>query len=167
MRQRNQLGFERYGRITRRAQFLLDMDWMVPWSELAALVEPSGLTGIDWSRQPQRRLERMVRVYFLQQWFNLSDSEVEEALYDSEAMREFAGIDLRLEAAPDEVSVCQFRMLLEQKRRGKKLVATVNEYLRRNGVQIENGTIVDATIIGAVAVPKSALPRSREGKRAS
>jgi IS5 family transposase len=166
MRYRNRLGFERYGRITRRAQFLLDMDWMVPWSELAALVEPSGMTASDSGQEPFRRLERMVRVYFLQQWFNLSDSEVEEALYDSDAMRGFAGIDLRLEAAPDEVSVCQFRMLLEQKRRGKKLVATVNEHLRRNGVQIENGSIVDATIIGAAALPKAALSKAREGKRA-
>jgi IS5 family transposase len=143
------------------------MDWMVPWSELAALVESSQMTASDRSPEPQRRLERMVRIYFLQQWFNLSDSEVEEALYDSEAMRGFAGVDLRLEAAPDEVAVCQFRMLLEQKRRGRKLLATVNEYLRRNGVQIENGAIVDASIIGAAALPKSALPKSRDAKRAS
>ena len=102
----------------------------------------------------------MVRVYFLQLWFNLSDPAVEEALYDSAAMRGFVGIDLGSEAAPDETTVCKFRHLLERNKLGKKLLAAVNEYLRRNGIKISSGTIVDATIIG---VPSST--KNKDGKR--
>jgi IS5 family transposase len=97
----------------------------------------------------------MVRVYFLQLWFNLSDPAVEEALYDSAAMRSFAGIDLGREAAPDETTVCKFRHLLERHKLGKPLLKLVNEYLKRNGIKISNGTIVDATIISAPSSTKN------------
>ena len=102
----------------------------------------------------------MLRVYFLQLWFNLSDPAAEEELYDSAAMRNFAGIDLGVEAAPDETTVCKFRHLLEKHKLGKKLLATVNEHLRRNGIKITTGTIVDATIIGAPSSTKN-----KDGKR--
>jgi transposase, IS5 family len=94
-------------------------------------------------------LERMLRIYFLQAWFNLSDPAVEEALYDSATMRVFAGVDLGQEAAPDETTVCKFRHLLERHKLGKQLLETVNRHLKRQGIKITNGTIVDATIISA------------------
>ena len=97
----------------------------------------------------------MLRIYFLQLWFNLSDPAVEEALYDSASMRDFAGIDLGAEAAPDETTVCKFRHLLEKHKLGKRLLVSVNEYLRRNGIKISNGTIVDATIISAPSSTKN------------
>jgi IS5 family transposase len=102
----------------------------------------------------------MLRIYFLQLWFNLSDPAVEEALYDSTSMRGFVGIDLGVEAAPDETTVCKFRHLLEKHKLGKNLLTTVNEYLRRHGMKISNGTIVDATIIGAPSSTKN-----KDGKR--
>jgi len=153
-------GLERYGRMTRRAQFLADMDWMVPWARMAEQVQPycAQLDGA-YARAP-RWLERMLRIYFLQLWFNLSDLAVEESLYDSAAMREFARIDLVVEAAPDAAAIGRFRDLLQRRRLEKKLASQVTEQLRRSGIQIENGTIVDATTIG---MPSSA--RVKEGKR--
>ena len=104
-------GFERYTKKTRREVFLEEMEQVVPWRELCALIEP------HYPKAGNGRLpvgvERMLRMYFLQQWFNLSDPAVEEALYDSPVMRQFVGIDLGQEPAPDETTVCKFRHLLE------------------------------------------------------
>jgi IS5 family transposase len=97
----------------------------------------------------------MLRMYFLQQWFNLSDPAVEEALYDSPLMREFVGIDLGREPAPDETTVCKFRHLLEEHQLGAAMLATVNEQLQKKGVRIATGTIVDATIIHAPSSTKN------------
>ena len=160
MKQQTLTGFEKFGKTTRRAQFLADMDRIIPWKELAAAVEPVYPKGSDAGGRPPIPLERMLRIYFLQLWFNLSDPAVEEALYDSVAMRSFAGIDLGAEAAPDETTVCKFRHLLERNKLGKTLLKAVNQYLRENGIKIANGTIVDATIIGA---PSST--NNKEGKR--
>ena len=91
----------------------------------------------------------MLRMYFLQQWFNLSDPAVEEALYDSVVMREFVGIDLGREPVPDETTICKFRHLLEEHGLGGEMLETVNIYLQGKGVRISTGTIVDATIIHA------------------
>jgi IS5 family transposase len=102
----------------------------------------------------------MLRIYFLQLWFNLSDPAVEEALYDSVSMRSFAGIDLGVESVPDETTVCKFRHLLERNKLGKTLLRAVNEHLHRSGIKIANGTIVDATIIGAPSSTKN-----KDGKR--
>jgi IS5 family transposase len=102
----------------------------------------------------------MLRIYFLQLWFNLSDPAVEEALYDSVAMRSFVGIDLGVEGAPDETTVCKFRHLLERNKLGKVLLTAVNDHLHRSGIKIAKGTIVDATIIGAPSSTKN-----RDGKR--
>jgi IS5 family transposase len=146
-------GLERYGRMTRRAQFLADMDWMVPWARMAEQVQPYCPQIEAESLAAPRWLERMLRIYFLQLWFNLSDLAVEESLYDSAAMREFAGIDLLAEAAPEATVIGRFRELLQRKRLEKKLASQVTEQLRRSGIQIENGTIVDATTIG---MPSSA-----------
>ena len=110
--------------------------------------------------RPPIPLERMLRIYFLQLWFNLSDPAVEEALYDSDAMRRFVGVDPGGEAAPDETTVCKFRHLLERNKLGKKLLRAVNEHLQRNGIKMSNGTIVDATIIDAPSSTKN-----QDGKR--
>jgi len=100
-------------------------------------------------------LERMLRVYFLQQWFNLSDPAVEEALYDSLAMRQFAGIDLGREPVPDETTICRFRHLLELHDLGRALFEEVHRHLEANGMKVSTGTIVDATIINAPSSTKN------------
>ena len=151
-------GFERYTKKTRRAQFLEEMEQVVPWGKLCALVEP------HYPKEGNGRrpvgVERMLRVYFLQQWFNLSDPAVEEALYDSVVMRDFVGIDLGREPVPDETTVCKFRHLLEEHGLGGEMLETVNLHLQSQGVRITTGTIVDATIIHAPSSTKN-----REEKR--
>jgi len=155
MKQQTLAGFERYSKMTRRARFLAEMDCIVPWAELQAVVEPFYPKVSEAGGRPPIPLERMLRIYFLQLWFNLSDPAVEEALYDSESMRRFAGIDLGQESVPDETTVCKFRHLLERNKLGKKLLSTVNEYLARSGIKISKGTIVDATIISAPSSTKN------------
>ena len=146
-------GFERYTKKTRRAQFLEQMEQVVPWRELTALIEPFYPKAGN-GRRPVG-LGRILRVYFLQQWFNLSDPAVEEALYDSPLMRQFVGIDLGREPVPDETTVCKFRHLLEEHRLGGEILETVNLYLQQRGVRISTGTIVDATIIHAPSSTKN------------
>ena len=107
-------GFERYAKTTRRAAFLAEMERVVPWSALCALIEP--FYPKPGNGRPRVGIERMLRIYSLQQWFNLSDRAVEEALYDSLAMRRFIGIDLGREPVPDEATVaasvtCSKRMI--------------------------------------------------------
>src|SRR5271170_1780575 len=155
MKQTTLTGFEKYGKTTRRAQFLGDMDKIIPWTELAAAVATVYPKVSEQGARPPIPLERMLRIYFLQLWFNLSDPAVEEALYDSVAMRSFAGIDLGVEGAPDETTVCKFRHLLERNKLGKVLLTAVNDHLHRSGIKIAKGTIVDATIIGAPSSTKN------------
>ena len=100
-------GFERYGKTTRRAVFVGEMERVVPWAALCRLIEP--VYPKPGNGRPPVGVERMLRIYFLQQWFNRSDPAVEEALYDSLAMRRFVGIDLGHEPVPDETTVCRFR----------------------------------------------------------
>ena len=107
-------------------------------------------------RPPPYGLERMLRIYFLQQWFNLSDPGVEEALYDLATMRDFAGIDLGREPAPDESTICRFRHLLEAHDLGRRLFEEVHRHLEANGLKVSPGTIVDATIIHAPSSTKNA-----------
>ena len=147
-------GFDRYGKTTRRAAFLAEMERVVPWGELCALIEPFYPKPGN-GRRPIG-VERMLRIYFLQQWFNLSDPGVEEALYDSLAMRRFVGIDLGREPAPDETTVCKFRHLLEQHDIGRRLFEQVHVHLERQGIKVSKGTIVDATIINAPSSTKNA-----------
>jgi IS5 family transposase len=147
-------GFERYGKTTRRAAFLAEMDRVVPWSSLCRLIEP--VYPKAGHGRPPVGLERMLRLYFLQHWFNLSDPAVEEALYDSTAMRRFAGIDLGREPVPDETTVCRFRHLLERHDLGRRLFEEVRRHLDANGVAVARGTIVDATIIHAPSSTKNA-----------
>ena len=151
-------GFERYAKKTRRAQFLEEMNQVVPWAELGALVEPH-YPKAGRGRRPVG-VEPMLRLYFLQQWFNLSDPAVEEALYDSPVMRDFVGIDLGQAPVPDETTVCKFRHLLEAHGLGRQMLDAVNRHLAGRGVRISTGTIVDATIIHAPSSTKN-----REQKR--
>ena len=146
-------GFERYTKKTRRAVFLEEMEQVVPWRELCALIEPHYPTA--GNGRPPIGVERMLRIYFLQQWFNLSDPAVEEALYDSAVMRQFVGIDLGREPVPDETTVCKFRHLLEEHSLGGEMLETVNLHLHKKGVRITTGTIVDATIIHAPSSTKN------------
>jgi transposase, IS5 family len=146
-------GFERYTKKTRRQVFLEEMEQVVPWREVCALIEPHYPK--PGNGRPPVGVERMLRIYFLQQWFNLSDPAVEEALYDSPVMRQFVGIDLGEEPAPDETRVCKFRHLLEEHRLGEKILGTVNLHLQARGVRITTGTIVDATILHAPTSTKN------------
>jgi len=156
MKQHTLTGFEKYGKTTRRAKFLAEMDRLVPWKELGEAIEPIyPKGGAEAGGRPPVPLQRMLRIYFLQLWFNLSDPAVEEALYDSASMRSFAGIDLAAEPVPDETTVCKFRHLLERNGMGKVLLKAMNTYLRENGLKIGNGTIVDATIISAPSSTKN------------
>jgi len=146
-------GFERYSKKTRRAAFLEEMEQVVPWAELCALIEPHYPQA--GNGRPPGGVERMLRIYFLQQWFNLSDPAVEETLYDSAVMRNFVGIDLGREPVPDETTVCKFRHLLEEHGIGGEILQTVNLYLQSRGVKITTGTIVDATVIHAPSSTKN------------
>jgi IS5 family transposase len=129
------------------------MEVVVPWAELVALIQPHYPdTG---KGRPPVGIERMLRIYFLQQWFNLSDPAVEDALYESPSMRGFVGIDLGREPAPDETTVCKFRHLLERHGLGRRIFAQVNGYLEGHGLKIGTGTIVDATILHAPSSTKN------------
>src|SRR5438477_937465 len=147
-------GFEQYRRKTRRAIFLEEMEQVVPWCELCALVAPHYPK--PGNGRPPIGVERMLRIYFLQQWFNLSDPAVAEALYDSSAVRRFVGIDLGREPVPDETTVCRFRHLLEEHDLGQPLFAEVQQHLAAKGLKVATGTIVDATIINAPSSTKNA-----------
>jgi IS5 family transposase len=148
------VGFDRYAKTTRRAAFLAEMERVVPWSALCALIEP--FYPKPGNGRPPVGVERMLRIYFLQQWFNLSDPAVEEALYDSLAMRRFVDIDLGREPVPDETTVCRFRHLLEAHDLGQKLFDEVQRHLAAKGLKVATGTIVDATIINAPSSTKNA-----------
>jgi IS5 family transposase len=150
------MGFEQYAKKTRWAQFLEEMEQVVPWAKLCGLIEPHYPKA--GNGRPPVGVERMLRIYFLQQWFNLSDPAVEEALYDSAVMRQFVAIDLGREPVPDETTVCKFRHLLEQHQLGGEMLEAVNLHLQAKGVRITTGTIVDATIIHA---PSSTKNRSQ------
>ena len=146
-------GFERYTKKTRRAMFLEEMEQVVPWAKLCVLIEPHYPKPGN-GRRP-KELEQMLRIYFLQQWFNLSDPAVEEALYDSATLRQFAGIDLGSGPVPDETTVCKFRHLLEAHNLGEEILGRVNLHLQAKGVRITTGTIVDATLIHAPSSTKN------------
>jgi len=141
-------------KVTRREQFLAEMDAVVPWQEfvrLVAPVYPKGERG-----RPVMPLEMMLRIYFVQQWFNLSDPAAEDALYDSESIRRFVGVDLSEEAVPDESTILRFRHLLEQHQLTAAMFASVRAMLERKGILLKSGTIVDATILNAPTSTKNA-----------
>ena len=148
-----QPSFEKFARPSRREQFLNTMETIVPWSELEALIEPH-YPKAGKGRQPVG-LGVMLRIYFLQHWFNLSDPGAEDALFESPVLRGFAGVDLGRAAAPDETTILNFRHLLEQHDLCGRIFDAVNLYLDRKGIRISTGTIVDATIIAAPSSTKN------------
>ena len=146
--------WRRKGKVTRRERFLAEMDRVIPWPRLLELIAPyyhEGKTG----RQPHN-LERMLRIYFLQQWFNLSDPQAEDAIYDSESMRRFARVELGEDKVPDESTILRFRHLLERHRLTEGIFEAVKDLLVEHGMLLRAGTIVDATIIAAPSSTKNA-----------
>lgn len=149
--------FERPHRATRREKFLEQMETIVPWKELTDVIAPYYPKA--GNGRPPIGLERMLRIYFLQQWFDLSDPAMEETLYDSRTMQRFVGLDLGTELAPDETTICKFRHMIEEQSLGHSLFEQVNQYLRRKGFAVTRGTIVDATIIPASSSTKNKAHR--------
>jgi IS5 family transposase len=128
-----------------------------PWSELGALIEPHYSKA--GNGRPPIGLQRMLRIHLLQHWFNLADEAMEEALYDSAALRAFVGIDLGREPVPDATSLLRFRHLLEKHRLGEAIFAEVGQLLQARGLKLSGGTIVDATLIAAPSSTKNAEQR--------
>lgn len=147
-------GFEKFRKKTRKEKFLEDMETIIPWQDLVEAIEPFYPNPQGAGRRPVG-IERMLRIYFLQHWFSLSDPAAEEALYDSRAMRVFVGIDLGAEPVPDETTICKFRHLMERHNLGDQLFHLVNQYLQENGMKVNRGTIVDASIINAPSSTKN------------
>ena len=150
----SQSGFEKYGKKTRREKFLEEMDRIMPWSELELPIEPHYPK--PGNGRPPVGLSILLRIYFLQHWFNLSDPAAEEALYDSPALRRFVGVDLGRAPAPHETTILNFRHLLEKHDLCGAMLEAVNHYLEDRGIRIGTGTIVDATIIHAPSSTKNA-----------
>jgi IS5 family transposase len=157
-------------KVTKRERFLAEMNAVIPWAALLALIAPHYPTG--GRGRPPVPLERMLRIYFLQQWFNLSDPAAEEALYDSEAMRRFVGVELGDDALPDETTILHFRHLLERHHLTAQVFDAVRGLLTAKGLLLTSGTIVDATIIHAPTSTKNAtqtrdpeMKQTRKGKQ--
>ena len=151
------LGLNLSTRRTRKAVFLDEMELVVPWTELVALIAahaPKKSTG-----RPPFAVETMLRIHFLQQWFGLSDLAMEEALFEVSLYREFAGLG-NVERIPDRVSILRFRHLLEAHDLGPKILAAVNATLAAKGLMLKSGTVVDATLIAAPSSTKN-----KTGKR--
>jgi IS5 family transposase len=158
------------GKVTRRERFLAEMDAVIPWDRLTALIAPHYPKAGN-GRQPLG-LEKMLRIYFMQQWFNLSDPQAEDAIYDSESMRRFAGVELADDVVPDETTILRFRHLLETHRLTGAIFAAIKELLAAKRLTLKSGTIVDATIISAPSSTKNAtgtrdpeMKQGRKGKR--
>lgn len=156
-------------KVTRRERFLAEMNAVIPWADLVALIAPHypKRTG----GRPPMPLETMLRIYFLQQWFDLSDPAAEDALYDSESMRRFVGLELSDDAVPDETTILHFRHLLQQHRLTERIFDAVRGVLETKGLLLKSGTIVDATIINAPSSTKNAtatrdpeMKQTRKGK---
>ena len=143
---------------TKREVFLGEMDAVVPWARLAALITP--LYFKPRKGRPQMPLAVMLRIYFLQQWYGLSDPGAEEALYDMHSMRDFAGLDLAQDGVPDETTILNFRHFPERHNLTEALFGAVSEYLEERSLLLCGGTIMDATLIAA-----SPLTKNKERKR--
>ena len=134
-------------KVTRREKFLARMEAILPWAQLLAVIAPHYPKGERG--RPPLGLERMLRVYFLQQWYGLADEALEDALYDSQALRSFARIDLSAEGVPDATTLLKFRRLLETHDLCKSLFTAINADLTAQGLLLREGTLVDATLIAA------------------
>lgn len=146
-------GFELKTKRTRKREFLEEMELVVPWTELEALIAPhapAGKTG-----RPPFAVRTLLRIHFLQQWFNLSDPAMEEALYDMELFRQFVGLDSGIECLPDESTILRFRHLLEEHELSLRIMGAVNATLAQKGLLLKTGTVVDATLIAAPSSTKN------------
>ena len=148
-------GFERKTKRTRKREFLDEMNLVVPWSELVALVTQHAPARGAKGGRPPFAVETMLRIHFLQQWFNLSDPAMEEALYDTPMFREYAGLDMGEDNLPDESTILRFRHLLETHELSLQILATVNATLSAKGLLLKQGTVVDATLIAAPSSTKN------------
>ena len=148
-------GYERKTKRTRKREFLDEMNLVVPWAELVSLIAPHAPAPGAKAGPPPFAVETMLRVHFLQQWFNLSDPAMEEALYDTPMFREFAGLDMGEDNLPDESTILRFRHLLEKHSLSLQLLATVNATLTAKGLLLKSGTVVDATLIAAPSSTKN------------
>jgi len=163
------MAWQSKGKITRRERFLAEMDTVIPWSRLLALIEPYYPKAGNGT-QP-KPLGQMLRIYFMQNWFNLSDPQAEDSLYDIESMRRFAGIELQGHDIPDESTILRFRHLLEQHQLTERIFAEIRTLLEDKRLLLKSGTIVDATIIAAPPSTKNAdkardpeMHQTRKGK---
>ncbi len=161
------VAYDRKGKVTRRERFLSEMDQVIPWSQILGLIEPHYPKAGNGT-QPMP-MERMLRIYCMQQWFNLSDPGMEDSLYDSESMRRFAQIELQDDAVPDESTILRFRHLLEQHKLTERIFALVRGLLESKRLMLRSGTIVDATIIDAPPSTKNEAkardPDMKQGKK--
>jgi transposase, IS5 family len=149
----SQAEFAAKKKLTRREKFLARMEEVIPWANLLAVIEPFYPKGERG--RPPIGLERMLRVYFLQQWYGLADEALEDALYDSQALRDFARIDLTAEGVPDATTLLKFRRRLETHDLCQGLFAAINADLTARGLLLRAGTLVDATLIAAPASTKN------------
>jgi len=149
-----QAEYEKKKKRTRREVFLEKMEQVVPWSRLMEVIEPhypkSGKRG-----RPPIGVERMLRMYFVQQWYGLADEAVEDAVYDSQALRNFMGIDLSRQSVPDATTLMGFRHLLEANDLTRAMLVEVNVMLMERGLLMTKGTLVDATLIAAPSSTKN------------
>ena len=155
-----QLGFGDYEQSTakkrtKREKFLAGMEKVVPWKALIDLIEPHYPKSSSKGGRPAYPLETMLRVHLMQQWYDLSDPAMEDALIEVPTMRRFAGIDLISERIPDETTILAFRHLLEKHNLGEQIFETVKAYLKANGMAMKQGTIIDATLIAAPSSTKN------------
>jgi IS5 family transposase len=148
-------GFERRIKLTRRRAFLQEMERVVPWAELVALIEPYTPAPSAKGGRPAFAVPVMLRIHFLQQWFNLSDPAMEEAPYDTPLFREFAGIDIGEDVVPDESTILRHQYLLEAHGLAQRILETVNALLSQRGLMLKSGTVVDATLIAAPSSTKN------------
>ena len=158
-------------RKTRRERFLDEMEGCVPWEALLGLIAPHYPESGKRGGQPIG-LSTMLRIYLMQQWFNLSDPMMEDVLYEIESMRRFAGLELCEDRLPDETTILKFRHRLEQHQLPERLFEEVNKYLRSKGLQVSKGTMVDATLINASSSTKNQsgqrdpqMHQTRKGKQ--
>jgi IS5 family transposase len=149
----SQAEFAAKKKVTRREQFLARMEEIIPWARLLAVIEPFYPKG-ERGRPPVG-LERMLRMYFLQQWYGLADEALEDALYDRQALRGFARMDLAAEGVPDATTLLKFRRLLETHDLCKGLFTAINADLTARGLMMRAGTLVDATLIAAPSSTKN------------
>ncbi len=156
--------YENKKKDTRREKFLREMNGAVPWNRLVLLIEPYYPKARN-GRRPMP-LEQMLRIYFMQQWYSLSDPAMEDSLYDIESMRRFATIELGEDPVPDETTILHFRRLLEQHKLTAKLLEDVNAFLEEKGLLLRGGSIVDASIIPAPSSTKN-QGKNRDTKMSS